>query len=52
MSAVSLLGLGAMGTALASALLDAGRDVVVWNRTPGRATELLARGAPPRSSRR
>ncbi|MCX4834999.1 NAD(P)-binding domain-containing protein [Streptomyces sp. NBC_01016] len=42
---VSMLGLGAMGSALAAALLDAGRSVTVWNRTPGRAAELMTRGA-------
>ncbi|MFJ2754397.1 NAD(P)-dependent oxidoreductase [Nocardioides sp. NPDC087217] len=42
---VSVLGLGAMGSALATALLEAGRSVTVWNRTPGRAKELVARGA-------
>ncbi|MEU9577169.1 NAD(P)-dependent oxidoreductase [Streptomyces chilikensis] len=42
---VTLLGLGAMGSALAAALLDTGRTVTVWNRTPGRAEELVARGA-------
>ncbi|MFJ9088237.1 NAD(P)-dependent oxidoreductase [Streptomyces sp. NPDC102384] len=42
---VSMLGLGAMGGALATALLDAGRSVTVWNRTPGRAAELMTRGA-------
>lgn len=31
---VSVLGLGRMGTALASALVDEGYDVTVWNRTP------------------
>ncbi|WP_166022401.1 NAD(P)-dependent oxidoreductase [Streptomyces chilikensis] len=42
---VTVLGLGAMGSALAAALLDTGRTVTVWNRTPGRAEELVARGA-------
>jgi 3-hydroxyisobutyrate dehydrogenase-like beta-hydroxyacid dehydrogenase len=42
---ISILGMGAMGRALASALLDAGHQVTVWNRTPGRPGELLARGA-------
>ncbi|MFJ9388517.1 NAD(P)-dependent oxidoreductase [Nocardioides sp. NPDC101246] len=42
---VTVLGLGAMGSALAAALLDAGRSVTVWNRTPGRASELVGRGA-------
>jgi len=39
---VSVLGLGAMGSALASAFLRAGHSTTVWNRTPGRATELTA----------
>ncbi|GAB7062922.1 NAD(P)-binding domain-containing protein [Streptomyces mexicanus] len=42
---VTVLGLGAMGSALAIALLDAGRSVTVWNRTPDRAAEPVARGA-------
>ncbi|MFE6509980.1 NAD(P)-dependent oxidoreductase [Nocardioides sp. NPDC057767] len=42
---VSVLGLGAMGSALVTALLAAGRSVTVWNRTPGRAEDLVARGA-------
>ncbi len=42
---VSLLGLGAMGTALARALLAAGHEVTVWNRTAARAEALAAEGA-------
>lgn len=42
---VTVLGLGAMGSALATALLDAGHDTTVWNRTPDRAAGLSARGA-------
>lgn len=42
---VAVLGLGAMGTALARALLAAGTPAVVWNRTPGRADDLAAAGA-------
>ncbi|MEB8340820.1 NAD(P)-dependent oxidoreductase [Streptomyces endophyticus] len=45
MTDVSVLGLGAMGSALATALLGAGRSVTVWNRTPDRAAELVTRGA-------
>jgi 3-hydroxyisobutyrate dehydrogenase-like beta-hydroxyacid dehydrogenase len=37
---VSVLGLGAMGSALASAFVRAGHSTTVWNRTPGRATAL------------
>ncbi|MEV0891946.1 NAD(P)-binding domain-containing protein [Promicromonospora sp. NPDC050262] len=42
---VTVLGLGAMGSALAAALLDAGHPTAVWNRTPARAADLVARGA-------
>jgi 3-hydroxyisobutyrate dehydrogenase-like beta-hydroxyacid dehydrogenase len=42
---ITVLGLGPMGRALAAALLGAGHPTTVWNRTPGRAGELLARGA-------
>jgi 3-hydroxyisobutyrate dehydrogenase-like beta-hydroxyacid dehydrogenase len=42
---VTVIGLGAMGSALAGAFLAAGRPVTVWNRTPGKAGELAARGA-------
>ncbi|AXE26943.1 NAD(P)-dependent oxidoreductase [Streptomyces globosus] len=44
-SAVTVLGLGPMGRALAGAFLDAGLRTTVWNRTPGRDAELTARGA-------
>ncbi|HBF83529.1 MAG TPA: dehydrogenase [Streptomyces sp.] len=44
-SAVTVLGLGPMGRALAGAFLDAGLRTTVWNRTPGRDGELTARGA-------
>ncbi|MER7078809.1 NAD(P)-binding domain-containing protein, partial [Saccharopolyspora kobensis] len=40
--AVSVLGLGDMGTALADALLAAGHRVTVWNRTAARAEPLVA----------
>jgi 3-hydroxyisobutyrate dehydrogenase len=44
-TAVAVLGLGAMGRAIAARLLGAGHDVPVWNRTPGRDEELVAAGA-------
>jgi 3-hydroxyisobutyrate dehydrogenase-like beta-hydroxyacid dehydrogenase len=34
---VAVLGLGAMGSRIARRLLDAGNDVIVWNRTAARA---------------
>lgn len=42
---VSVLGLGALGSALARASLAAGRPTTVWNRTDGRADPLVALGA-------
>ncbi|MET8851391.1 NAD(P)-binding domain-containing protein [Amycolatopsis sp. NPDC004625] len=42
---VSVLGLGRMGAALAGALLGAGHDVSVWNRSPLKAGTLVDRGA-------
>lgn len=42
---VSVIGLGAMGTALAKALLAGGHEVTVWNRTASRAEALVAQGA-------
>ncbi|MFI2209935.1 NAD(P)-dependent oxidoreductase [Streptomyces sp. NPDC020141] len=43
--AVTVVGLGPMGRAMAGALLDAGHPVTVWNRTASRADALVARGA-------
>lgn len=40
-----MLGLGAMGSALAGRLLDVGHHVTVWNRTAGRDADLVDRGA-------
>ncbi|MFF3839891.1 NAD(P)-dependent oxidoreductase [Streptomyces sp. NPDC001930] len=42
---VTLLGLGAMGTALARTWLAAGHPLTVWNRTPARAEALAPEGA-------
>ncbi|MEJ8645979.1 NAD(P)-binding domain-containing protein [Streptomyces sp. MS1.HAVA.3] len=42
---VSVLGLGAMGSALAGALVKAGYATTVWNRSPEKAEDLVARGA-------
>jgi 3-hydroxyisobutyrate dehydrogenase-like beta-hydroxyacid dehydrogenase len=43
--AVGLIGLGHMGTAMAERLLDAGYELVVYNRTPEKAGALAERGA-------
>jgi 3-hydroxyisobutyrate dehydrogenase-like beta-hydroxyacid dehydrogenase len=42
---VSVLGLGAMGEAIARLYLDQGYKVTVWNRTAGKADALVAKGA-------
>ncbi|MER7170271.1 NAD(P)-dependent oxidoreductase [Streptomyces mesophilus] len=42
---VTLLGLGAMGTALARTWLSEGHPLTVWNRTAARAQALAAEGA-------
>ncbi|MGW0882433.1 NAD(P)-dependent oxidoreductase [Streptomyces sp. NPDC002671] len=43
--AVTVLGLGPMGRALAGAFLKAGLRTTVWNRTPGKDRELTEQGA-------
>lgn len=45
MATVAFLGLGAMGGRMAGRLVDAGTEVVVWNRTPAKAEGLAERGA-------
>lgn len=42
---VTVIGLGPMGRAMASAFLGRGYRVTVWNRTAGKADELAAGGA-------
>jgi 3-hydroxyisobutyrate dehydrogenase-like beta-hydroxyacid dehydrogenase len=42
---VAVLGMGRIGHALAERLLTGGHTVTVWNRTSGKADDLLARGA-------
>ncbi|MEV5569156.1 NAD(P)-binding domain-containing protein [Spirillospora sp. NPDC052269] len=42
---ITLLGLGAMGTAIARAWLAAGHELTVWNRTASRTEPLAAEGA-------
>lgn len=42
---VSVIGTGAIGTAVVRVLVKAGREVTVWNRTPDRAAEAVRVGA-------
>jgi 3-hydroxyisobutyrate dehydrogenase-like beta-hydroxyacid dehydrogenase len=41
---IAVLGMGRMGHALAERLLESGHDLAVWNRTPHKADDLVARG--------
>ena len=45
MTAIAVVGLGAMGSRIAARLLDAGHEVTVWNRSARRVTPLIDRGA-------
>ncbi len=45
MTELSCIGLGLMGSALARAMLSAGHRVTVWNRSPGKAQNLVGLGA-------
>ncbi len=47
---VGVIGLGRMGRHMARRLVDAGHDVVVFNRTASKATDLVAAGAHPAAS--
>jgi 3-hydroxyisobutyrate dehydrogenase-like beta-hydroxyacid dehydrogenase len=47
---VGLIGLGRMGAGMAANLLTAGHQVTVYNRTPGKAKELIAQGAKAAAS--
>jgi 3-hydroxyisobutyrate dehydrogenase-like beta-hydroxyacid dehydrogenase len=45
MSVVSVVGLGAMGSAIANAFMKAGHSVTVWNRSPERLDTFRTSGA-------
>lgn len=47
MTRVAVIGLGAMGGRIARRFLEAGHDVVVWNRDATKMTALAALGATP-----
>ncbi|AEH09008.1 MULTISPECIES: NAD(P)-dependent oxidoreductase [Protofrankia] len=42
---VAFLGMGRMGREMARHVIEAGHQLTIWNRTPGRARELVAAGA-------
>jgi 3-hydroxyisobutyrate dehydrogenase-like beta-hydroxyacid dehydrogenase len=45
MTALTCIGLGLMGSALARSVLASGHGVTVWNRTPGKSEALMGLGA-------
>jgi 3-hydroxyisobutyrate dehydrogenase-like beta-hydroxyacid dehydrogenase len=45
MAKLAFVGLGLMGTPMATRLLEAGHDLTVWNRTTGKTRPLAERGA-------
>jgi glyoxylate/succinic semialdehyde reductase len=47
---IGFAGLGLMGRRMAAHLIDDGWEVIVWNRSPGAADELVAAGAKEASS--
>ncbi len=46
MTSVSMIGLGAMGSAIAQAFVKAGHPVTVWNRNPTRMQAFAEQGIP------
>lgn len=50
MGDLSLIGLGAMGGALARAFISAGHDLTVWNRSPEKMAPVVAAGATAANS--
>ncbi len=47
---IGFIGLGQMGAAMASNLVEAGHELIVWNRSPGKAGALVEAGAVEASS--
>ena len=47
---VTFLGLGKMGNAMAAHVLAGGHDLTVWNRSPGKAGNLIDKGAQEAAS--
>ncbi|MDR3525249.1 MAG: NAD(P)-dependent oxidoreductase [Acetobacteraceae bacterium] len=49
---IAMIGLGKMGSAMAQRLMECGHHLVVWNRSPEKATALVAAGATLATSAR
>jgi 3-hydroxyisobutyrate dehydrogenase/2-hydroxy-3-oxopropionate reductase len=52
MTSIAVIGLGAMGSRIARRLVDAGHDVVVWNRDPAKAAPFEHRAETPADAAR
>src|SRR5215471_1096937 len=50
MTAVAVVGLGAMGSRIGARLVAAGHEVIVWNKSAGKAERLARLGAIPAAS--
>ena len=44
MSKLTMIGLGAMGSAVARTLLEKGHDLTIWNRSPSKGEAIVERG--------
>jgi 3-hydroxyisobutyrate dehydrogenase-like beta-hydroxyacid dehydrogenase len=42
---IAMLGMGRMGRAFAGRLLEGGHELIIWNRTKGKAAEVISAGA-------
>jgi 3-hydroxyisobutyrate dehydrogenase-like beta-hydroxyacid dehydrogenase len=42
---LTVVGMGSMGRAFATRALEGGHQVTIWNRSPGRAADVVAKGA-------
>ena len=45
MTTIGFVGLGNMGSGIASNLMAGGHEIVAWNRSPGKVDDLVAKGA-------
>lgn len=52
MASVAVVGLGAMGSRIAQRLLDAGHDLVVWNRSAGKTAPFVAVDTPAQAAQK
>ena len=51
MASVAVVGLGAMGSRIAQRLLDAGHELVVWNRSPEKTAPFVSVDSPAQAAK-